>query len=230
MKSPAFESLKAFGERIDALNLRERALVFAGVLGVLLVLATNFLFPSLQAEQKRLESELKVKREQTRALYAQIEGMAKTAQRDTEAETRARIAELKTKLRAIEGPAAPGAQQLVTPREMVRLVREVLARNQALRLVRLENLPATAMVQTAAAATPGAVASLDAIGGQIYRHGLRIKVRGSYRDIARYVQVLESLPWRVFWGEMQLETQRYPVSELTLVVYTLSPNPEWIGT
>ncbi len=228
MKSPGFESLKAFGERIDALNLRERALVFAGVLGVLLVLAINFLFPSLQAEQKRLEGELKVKREQTRVLYAQMEGMAKTAQRDTEAETRARIAELKSKLRAIEGPAAPGAQQLVTPREMVRLVREVLARNQALRLVRLENLPATAMVSSAAA--PGAAASLDAIGGQIYRHGLRIKVRGSYRDIARYVQVLESLPWRVFWGEMQLETQRYPVSELTLVVYTLSPDPEWIGT
>ncbi len=229
MKSPAFDTLKTFGERIDALNLRERALVFAGVLGVLLVLAINFLFPSLQAEQKRLESELKVKREQTRVLYAQMEGMAKTAQRDTEAEARARIAELKTKLRAIEGPAAPGAQQLVTPREMVRLVREVLARNQALQLVRLENLPATAMVQTAAAA-PGAAASLDAIGGQIYRHGLRIKVRGSYRDIARYVQVLESLPWRVFWGEMQLETQRYPVSELTLVLYTLSPSPEWIGT
>jgi len=228
MKSPAFESLKAFGERIDALNLRERALVFAGVLGVLLVLATNFLFPSLQAEQKRLESELKVKREQARTLYAQMEGMAKTAQRDTEAETRARIAELKAKLRAIEGPAAPGAQQLVTPREMVRLVREVLARDQALRLVRLENLPPTAMVQ--AAATPGEAASLDAIGGQIYRHGLRIKVRGSYRDIARYVQALESLPWRVFWGEMRLETQRYPVSELTVVVYTLSPNPEWIGT
>lgn len=228
MKGPAFESLKAFGERIDALNLRERALVFAGVLGVLLVFATNFLFPSLQAQQKQLESELKVKREQTRALYAQMEGMAKTAQRDTEAETRARIAELKAKLRAIEGPAAPGAQQLVTPREMVRLVREVLARNRALQLVRLENLPATAMVQTAA--TPGEPASLHAIGGQIYRHGLRIKVRGSYRDIARYVQALESLPWRVFWGEMQLETQRYPVSELTLVVYTLSPNPEWIGT
>lgn len=229
MKSPGFESLKAFGERIDALNLRERALVFAGVLGVLLVLAINFLFPSLQVEQKKLESELKVKREQTRLLYAQLEGMVTTAQRDTEAETRARIAELKAKLRAIEGPAAPGAQQLVTPREMVRLVREVLARNQALRLVRLENLPATALVETTAT-TPGAAASLDAIGGQIYRHGLRIKVRGSYRDIARYVQVLESLPWRVFWGEMHLETQRYPVSELTLVVYTLSPDPEWIGT
>lgn len=229
MKRPALEPVKAFGERIDALNLRERALVFAGMLGVLLVFATNFLFPSLQAEQKRLEGELKVKREQTRALYAQMEGVAKTAQRDPEAEARARIAELKAKLRAVEGPAAPGAQQLVTPREMVRLVREVLARNQALRLVRLENLPATAMVQSVAA-TPGEAASLDAIGGQIYRHGLRIQVRGSYRDIARYVQALESLPWRVFWGEMRFETQRYPVSELTLVVYTLSPNPEWIGT
>lgn len=219
----SLDSIKAFGERIDALNLRERALVFAGVLGVLLVVAANYVFPSLQAQQKQLESELKLKREQTRLLYAQMEEAAKAAQRDTDAEHRARIAELNGKLRAIEGPGAPGAQQVVTPREMVRLVRELLARNQSLQLMRLENLPATTLVpaSTEAAAAP--------VAGQIYRHGLRVQVRGQYRDLARYLQALEALPWRVYWGEVSLEAKAHPTSELTVVIYTLSPNPEWIG-
>lgn len=222
--SVSLASLKSLGDRIDALNLRERALVFAGVLGVLLVFATNYLFPSLQSQQKQLESELKVKRDQARVLYAQTEGLAKTAQRDTEAEQRARIAELKAKLHGLEGPAAPGAQQVVTPRETVRLVRELLTRNRSLQLVRLENLPATALVPAAGADAPAPAA------GQIYRHGLRVQVRGQYRDIARYLQALEALPWRVYWGEVHLETQVYPHSELTVVIYTLSPNSEWIGT
>lgn len=225
--SISMESFKVVGERIDAMNLRERALVFAGILGLLLVFAINYLFPPLQAQQKQLQSELKVKRDQIQLLYAQMEGTAKSMQRDTEADQRTRIADLKRKLLAIEGSTAPGAQQLVTPREMVRLVRELVTRNQALQLVRLENLPAT--VLTAPGLDMAVVNPMSAAGGQIYRHGLKIKVRGSYRDIARYVEALESLPWRVFWGEMNLETRSYPTSELTLVFYTLSPNPEWIG-
>lgn len=226
-KSISLESFKVVGERIDAMSLRERALVFAGILGLLLVFAINYLFPPLQAQQKQLQSELKVKRDQIQLLYAQMEGTARSMQRDTEADQRARIADLKQKLLAIEGPTAPGAQQLVTPREMVRLVRELLTRNQALQLVRLENLPAT--VLTAPGLDAAVVNPTSTAAGQIYRHGLKIKVRGSYRDIARYVSALESLQWRVFWGDISLETRAYPMSELTLVLYTLSPNAEWIG-
>lgn len=226
-KSISLESFKVVGERIDAMSLRERALVFAGILGLLLVFAINYLFPPLQAQQKQLQSELKVKRDQIQLLYAQMEGTARSMQRDTEADQRARIADLKQKLLAIEGPTAPGAQQLVTPREMVRLVRELVTRNQALQLVRLENLPAT--VLTAPGLDAAVVNPTSTAAGQIYRHGLKIKVRGSYRDIARYVSALESLQWRVFWGDISLETRAYPMSELTLVLYTLSPNAEWIG-
>lgn len=227
-QTAALEALRNWGERIDALNLRERALVFAGVLGVLLLLAINYVFPPLQAEQKRLDVDLKTKRDQTRLLYAQMEGAAHATQRNADADNRAHITELKAKLRSIEGDSAPGAQQLISPREMVRLVRDLLARNQALALVRLENLPATALADPAAA--PNIPAAAVPAAGQIYRHGLRIQVRGRYRDIARYVQAIEALPWRVFWGEVSLETKTYPMSELTLVLYTLSPNPEWIGT
>lgn len=225
-------SLKALAERIDALNLRERALIFTGVLGVLLVLAMNYVFPPLQAQQKQLESQLKTQREQTRMIYAELEGLARASQRDADADNRARIAELNTKLQALGGQSA-GSQAVVSPRQMIRLVREVLQRNQALQLVRLENLPPQPLTATGAptpvpvaADTPPAVAA----GNNIYRHGLRIQVRGSYRDIARYVEALESLSWRVYWGEASLKTLAYPVSELTLVLYTLSPNQEWLST
>lgn len=219
-------SLKTLGERIDALNLRERALIFTGVLGVLLLLAITYVFPPLHVQQKQLEQQLKTKREQTRLVHAEIEGLAQASRRDTDADNRARIAELGTKLRTLDGPGS-GSNEVVTPREMIRLVREVLSRNQTLQLTRLENLPPEPLT-AASAGQPGGTSPPGA--GAIYRHGLSIKVRGQYRDIARYVQALESLPWRVYWGEVSLKTEAYPDSELTLVLYTLSPHQEWLAT
>lgn len=220
-------SLKSLAERIDALQLRERALIFTGVLGVMLLLAMNYLFPPLQAQQKQLELEVKTKREQTRMIYAEMEGLARVAQRDPDADSRARLAELNAKLQALGG-ATNAPSQVVSPREMMRLVREVLQRNQTLQLIQLENLPSEPLAPAPATAE-GEKPTVAASGG-IYRHGLRIQVRGQYRDIARYLQALEALPWRVYWGEASLRTQAYPISELTLVLYTLSPNQEWLST
>jgi len=63
----------------------------------------------------------------------------------------------------------------------------------------------------------------------MYKHGLRIQLSGQYPDILRYLGALEALPWKVFWGEVQLQTEKYPVSRVTLVIYTLSLDEAWIG-
>lgn len=143
---PFFEPLKRLSERVDGLALRERALIFGGVLAVLFAFASQALFPALQKEQKRLEAELHAKREQTRALYARIEQSARNYADDADARNRARIAELQARLRALEGTAAVQTRSLVSPREMPRLVKQVLTRNPALRLVELANLPPEPLV------------------------------------------------------------------------------------
>nr|NIO43188.1 hypothetical protein [Burkholderiales bacterium] len=52
---------------------------------------------------------------------------------------------------------------------------------------------------------------------------------GRYLDIVDYLKTLEALPWKMFWGEAKLETEKYPRSRFTLVVYTLSLREGWIG-
>ena len=69
----------------------------------------------------------------------------------------------------------------------------------------------------------------SAAGVKIYRHGMRVEFKGRYFDIVKYLQSLEGLPWKVFWGEVSLETDEYPVSKVSLVIYTLSRYPGWIG-
>lgn len=227
------EILKTAAARIDALSLRERALLFAVVLGILLFVALQLVFPPLAAQQKRLEGELKTKREQVRLVYAQTEQLASERGRDRDALNRARIAELKASLKAADGGSGARSRGFVSPREMAPLVRQVLGRHGGLEVVRVENLAPVAFGESppekagAAAARPAA----ERAAGRppVYKHGLRVEVKGGFADLVRYLQALEGLEWGVLWGEVRLETEAYPVSRLTVVIYTLSTEQAWLG-
>jgi len=228
------QSFKQFLERIDALSLRERAFLFVGVLAALYLIVANVVFPTLLGDLSRMEKELNAKRDQTRVLQTQIEKIASERGRDPNEISRKRLAELRQELREREGALAGVVRGVVSPRDMARMVEQMLQRNRALTVVSVENLPPTPLLadggeaQPAAGATP-ATAAAPASASGMYKHGLRIQLSGQYPDILRYLGALETLPWKVFWGEVQLQTEKYPVSRVTLVIYTLSLDEAWIG-
>jgi MSHA biogenesis protein MshJ len=73
-----------------------------------------------------------------------------------------------------------------------------------------------------------AVAVMPEAGSNIFKHGIEIKIAGSYNDLLAYVSALEASPQKLLWGGMSLSSQ-YPVSELTLTVYSLSLEAIWLA-
>jgi MSHA biogenesis protein MshJ len=208
--------------------------VFLALLGALLFVSLQVVLPPLAAQQKRSEAELMAKREQIRSVYAQTEQLAAERGRDRDAANRERIAELKEQLTVADGGTGALTRGFVSPREMAALVEQVLKRNRALELVSIENLPPTALGEPAAepARTAGTAkpAGEAAAGGPVvYRHGLRVEVKGEYANLVRYLQALETLDWKVLWDQARLEAEAYPVSRLTVVIYTLSTEQVWLG-
>lgn len=225
------QQLKQLETRIDALSLRERGILFLVVLSVLFWLATVVVFPSLRVEQQRLEQGLRAKLTQVQTLSDQNQTMMAKLAQDPEALAQARIADLKQHLRTEEASVANIIRGLVSPRDMPRLVQQMLAKNRALQVIKLENLPAQALEEenAAAATTPTPAAAAPATNAaRVYRHGMRIELRGQYVDIARYLRALEGLPSKVFWGEVRFESEKYPLSRVTLVIYTISLNQAWL--
>jgi MSHA biogenesis protein MshJ len=227
-------ALRPLIERIDALSLRERGMVFVGVLAVLLFAANAVLFAPLRAEQQRLERAVKDKRTESQALEKQLQLLTEGIARDPNAENRTRLEALRARIRQMDEDLGRLVAGFVTPREMAKLVEEALKRNRGLEFVKVENIPPGPV--TAGNGVPGgdgakAEAPKEAtVEAAVYKHGLRIEMKGSYRDIVGYLRSLEALPWKVFWGEVALETEVYPVSRVTVVIYTLSRRRGWIGT
>ena len=226
MKTAMPESIQRVGARIDAMTLRERTIMFVSLLVGLFLLADQVLFPGLRSQQKQLEKETSDQLAQLNTINDQITRMVAENTEDPDVLLRSRLVELKQRYAALETSSADITRGLVSPREMARLAQTLLRDNSGLQLVKAENLPAEAISLTEAEdAQPGTPVA----GPSVYRHGLRLEVKGRYADIVRYLHTLERLNWRVMWGEVKLETGQYPSSTATLTLYTLSLDKAWIG-
>jgi MSHA biogenesis protein MshJ len=226
----ARKSLRQLAQRIDALSLRERGILFAAILAALFMIANNLVFSSLRHEQQRMEREVRGKFAEMQIMNAQVETMLAQLNQDPDTVFRGRITELKKQLADEEASVAGIVRGLVSPQEMPKLVHQILSRNRALQVVQVENLPAVAL-DNAAPSQPGTVQQTGAAAGSeahVYKHGMRIELKGQYLDIVRYLRALESMPAKVFWGEVQFESEKYPVSRITLVIYTISLNKAWL--
>lgn len=214
---------KKYTDRINALALRERGIIFVAILVVFYGIAANVLFPPLNVEQGRLKKQLTDKRAQIQGFEGQIQAALAKSVVDPDAPNRAKRAQLEAQLKALDESLATVTARLVPPREMTRMVEQVLLKNRRLEVVLLKSLPPEPLQQLASAATGGGS------GLTAYRQGMHIEFRGNYLDILAYLRELEALPWKMFWGQVSLKVEQYPTSYVTLRIYTLSTQSGWIA-
>lgn len=216
----------AIADRIDAMSVRERGLIFIAVMVVLYLIAYNVVFGPMRAEQRRLEQDLRAKQEQIRAADLQIGALFSPDGKDANAANRAKIEALTQQVKELDSQMDRMTAGVVTPKEMAKLVEQMLIRNKNLELVRLEALAPTPIDGEVSAAPVSGPAGANVT---VYRHGMRVEFKGRYFDIVEYLKALEGLQWKVFWGEVSLQSDKYPISKVSVVIYTLSRYPGWIG-
>lgn len=220
----AVATMARLGERINALSLRERALVFMTVSVALYVLASNVILQPLADKAVHLERAIKVRASQVTTLEIKVRELGAGGSFDPELDEAGRIEKLNARLRGIDASLASLTAGLVSPKEMAKLAERVLHENRRLELVKMQSIKAVPLLASRRdAGTPAADI-------EIYRHGIRLELRGRYGDIVDYIQRLEKLPWKFFWAEVSLELEQHPTSRVVLVLYTVSLEKGWIGT
>lgn len=90
----------------------------------------------------------------------------------------------------------------------------------------------SSMVNTASQSTQVKVLangdeSKPALG--LYRHGIKLKLKGNYFALRDYLQQLEGLSWQFFWKDFHYKLMEYPNSELEIEIYSLSTKRVFIG-
>lgn len=187
---------KTQARRINALTLRERAIMFVSLSVALVAVTDTLVLSPRMAEQQALAKQLRQNTREVDELRLRLQ----PARDDTPAGRMARELEgMRAEQAALDAEIGRSADS--TTIRLPELLERVLRRHERLLLQRLATLPPSA-------AAPGGLP----------RQAVDIAMRGSYPDLARYVAETEAALPALRWGELRL-TRRDEGAELLARVY-----------
>lgn len=237
--SPLRDRLGRLADKVDGFSLRERAIIFATV-AVLLFGAVNtwILNPEFQ-KQKHLSDDIAANRAKVQRIQTEIQASVRTLT-DPDEERKSRLSALQGRLSALNGKLLDMQKGLVPPDKMPALLEDLLQHNAHLKLVSLKTLPVSTVGSSGKIVLAGvgtekpsgagsAQAESLATSAPVYTHGVEIVVQGGYLDMLNYMKALEGMPWQLFWGRARLDAGAYPDAKLTLTLYTLSLDKNWLN-
>ena len=203
----------------DARNKRERTII--AVAAVFLVL---FLGDALLLSSPLIRSRAQIAlAEQHENEAANLSQQLQVAQSElaSSAANRAQVLQvLKSRVASLDGQLKSFDGTLVSPQAAPALLERLMGRRKSLQMLGLRTVaPVPAIDGPSAASTPEL---------NLYRHGIEIRLAGSYGDLLGYLADLESAPERLLWEGAELKVDVYPRSILTLRVYTLSLDKAWL--
>lgn len=208
---------RALEQRFAGLQRRERAILLAG--GVVLVLWSGFLlFDASVARQRVLVEQIEQLRADTAVSKGQSAQIVRLLGEDANVQAQARIAQLSKETRDIELQMQRLNGGFVPPDRMAEILQKMLALDKGVKLEGLKTLPVS-RVQ---------VEKQGAETANVYRHTVEISLQGRYPDVLDYLDRLEKLPWRMFWSEARVDTRSYPAVRITVTVFTLSLDEDWL--
>ena len=216
------KQLKQYGERFDALSLRERGIIaFSVVIVIGFLWWSYYAAPTMEridnrhSENDRISGEI----ENTRVVVNSIrQRIAAGVHREKEGQ----LARLIEDLDAVEEQLRVTTIELIDPEKMFQLMNQLVYRDSKLQLLSLKRR------EVRAALPPLDPEQPDEEPG-IYRHVLELRFAGKYLDILRYMQSMEALDWKLLWDEIDIVSDDYPRVVVKVVMSTLSTRKEWVG-
>lgn len=227
-------NLEDYRSKYEAFSDRERVLLLCVAAVVIYLLVSTLAFTPMgakkESDEKRLQqlhSEITTQKN-LKQLYMQ------SMSQDPDAAKKRQLNGFKVQLEKLEVSLSELSVGLVPAEKLPVLLESVLARSEGLELSEVQTLPITelslrsAVVQVDDNRIEDSVlaAEMDADTTEksagVFKHSVRVTLKGGYFDVLKYFQALESLPWRLFWERMDYSVEQYPQAEVEFEVYTLS--------
>ncbi len=226
------EQWQEYSEKYLQLSIREQYLILlTGLVILFFIIFHLFVDPTLVANRQAANKieRLTKSNHSIKNSVLELEAALKNNPND---EARKKIAQFETKLAKVDAKLLTLTSDLISPIQMRHALLDLLKLEKGVSLLSFELLGAQPLLENPANSTAdGNVKSHDTNNSQLnlYRHGINIKLSGSYFELQHYLQQLELLPWKFFWQDFNFKSIAYPKSELNIIIYSLSTKKEFVG-
>src|SRR5258707_9239160 len=148
--------LQRYADRLDAMSLRERVLIFLAVAAVMIAVADTALFDPILRRQKASSQRIQQQEEEIHTMQLQVQAYAQARTGYSANAKRQRLEQRKLELATLDRELAARQSALVPPERMAKMLSEIVKRNPDIELVSLRSLAASGLTPLAATAGPPA--------------------------------------------------------------------------
>ena len=215
------------GERWQALQVwfglrpaRERLILMLAI-GVVLGYAWLLLgLDTLTARAADAERQLLQIQRENAALSNAHAALKNSAEEEPNSALQRQIARLEAQNARLDVEVGAMSVTLVEPERMAMVLSRVMAKQPNIELIGMQNRSAEQLFFRAVDSGEPLV---------VFKHGLRLELKGRYLDALKYLADIEALGVRFFWESVTYEAEEYPDGILTIDVFTLSTQEQLIN-
>lgn len=220
------DTLAAGASWYDDRPVRERTLILVTACVLALLMGWELFVAPSMVERQQLSREIGTLSDNRDALISEQQSLEQQLATDPSAELRQRLEARRHRLGQLDQKIAETTNQLIAPREMVALLKEMLAAQEGLALESLELLAPQPVFETQPDEPSEDSETSEPL---LYAHDVELTIRGSYPDVLVYLETLESMDGRLGWLQLTYDAGVWPNGEATLRVRTLSLDAAWLG-
>lgn len=222
------EKIQQLANWIDTLSVRERSILLLAIIIAVFLVWDRLLLEPLEKQAKQVQVKLKKQNKDLVRIRQQQQQVVARSSADPDAQNLQQIAVLKKAMQELDTQLQTMTVDLISPQQMVKVLEEVLTRETDLQLVSVQSLPPLALTDTKDKDAKKKKRGKTVVPG-VYQHALKIEFKGSYLSTMGYMQELENLSRRFYWGSVDFTVLNYPQAHVVITVNTLSLNEAWIG-
>ena len=216
-----FERWSEFNRLYGLRPIRERLILIFAILFGIAFIWNDYLQAGLVRQAASDPKRLARLQQENADLAIQHGVLVIQAEADPNALLRRSIERLLTQNNRLDEDIQNSSGRLVDPTKMVAILSRVLAKQGEVQLVSMSNLPSEKLIiSSMVAASPNAP--------QIYKHGLSFEVKGRYQSIVEYLKALESSNAGFYWEDAHFSVEEYPYARLSVKVFTLSTQEQFL--
>lgn len=224
-------ALQNLMEQIDSRVLRERVLIFFTVLAVIFLFWQLVLQSRIDQTTKTLEAEQAQLTTEQQMLDSKIATLTLQMASDPAIAKRKNISDLQANVAQVEARLAGLSQGLISAELLPNVLQDVLARTTSVQLLQVRTFPASELQLESPLLNARANTTSDtsASGTGVYKHSVMIRVSGTYAELVKLLQDIESLQWKFYWDSLNYTVKQYPNAEIDIQVFTLSSEEGLLG-
>ncbi len=213
------------------INLTQRERSLAVIAGVCLILLSGYVFfiePMMLSVDKK-QTQIERRQAELDSLDNKINELKVELNKDPNAPIKARLESLRQKIVEADNTLSNLTTDLIPAAQMPLLLENVFAQFATLDLIEMQSIAPTKILQQQTQGDKEQGAKTETIEANLYQHGVKLTLQGSYFDVQRYLERVEALPWKFYWKRFSYQVKEYPKAEVTVEIYTLSTTQAFIG-